>query len=957
MAKALKAALIAAAIAGIVVLTGGAAFAASPFITGFGFAGLTGVNAFIAFSAVAAFATTGLSMMLAPDPPQVAQSNFGTKTSQRNANAPRQVVYGKTRIGGTVTQMESTGSDNHKLSMFIVLAGHEIESLEQVIINDVTATLGGGNVPTSTVSGETVHEINLANFINTDNANAFTNGRLIRFTFHDGSQTAHDGLARATLGAVAVPNTHKFTDCAYVYMELIYDPEHLGQVPQISFVVKGKNVFDPRTSAISNSDLQRSNPALIIRDFLMDTTYGLKATSDEINDTTNAGGFAAAANTCDQTVSLNGGGNERRYTCNGFTDMGADMHEFIQACLASMAGTLTYSNGKFNVFAGANQTASLTITDDDCLSDITVTKKNLTGGLFNTVKGIYTDASNKYIGTDAPIFQSSTFLTQDTPSGESSANYVKTMEVRLPFTTTSTMAQRLQKIALLHQRQTATFSGVFSLEFMKLQPKDYVNVTNTRLSFSSKLFEVISVSLDVAESDGTPFLGTRLELKEIDTAVYDFATNEYSTEIAAAAIQNVGTSALLGVTGANRAQTATKEGVQTKINILVTWTARNDPTIVNTEIQFKLDSESNYRSLTTGPKTTNANIPNVAVGETYQIRLRNVGKNGSVSAFTTLSDLTITAVSSAPNAPTNVSIRSGKSFQIGLSWTNPSDADLRAVKIYRKTNNTTPTDDTDLVETIYGEPSATSIFNFGVQDGLTAGTVYYFWLRAINHSGVHSSFTSSVNGSFTTVDDSTLEIPSGQAMKLKTFDAVSHVNAGTIGASLFGEKSKLDFSFNLTGFTNMNTNIANGTMIAILDNPITLTIPATKTAESKNYLASCSFGPIGKTLPLDIYNTIVVCGIAVSTSSSPTATGSFIDSDSRIHIGDGLSVTMQTLNLGFSVTTSTSSQVQRFVHVYGYTAALYGTSYNGTTSTNGTNAKDSGDLGFVVSATLQGVHR
>jgi len=953
MAKALKAALVAAAIAGIVVLTGGAALAGSAFMTGFGFAGLAGVEAFIAFSAVAAFATTGLSMMLAPDPPQVAQTNFGTKTSQRNANAPRQVVYGKTRIGGTVTQMESTGADNNKLSMFIVLAGHEIESLEQVIINDTSITISSGTA-SSTISGETVFEIANPAFTNTGNANAFTSGRLIRFTFHDGSQTAHDGLARATLGAVAVPNTHKFTDCAYVYMELIYDPEFLGQVPQISFVIKGKNIFDPRTGAISNSDLQRSNPALIIRDFLMDTTYGLKATSDEINDTTNAGGFAAAANTCDQTVSLNGGGNERRYTCNGFTDMGADMHEFIQACLASMAGSLTYSNGKFNVFAGANQTASLTITDDDCLSDITVTKKNLTGGLFNTVKGIYTDASNKYIGTDAPVFQSSTFLTQDTPSGESSANYVKTMEVRLPFTTTSTMAQRLQKIALLHQRQTATFSGVFSLEFMKLQPKDYVNVTNTRLSFSNKLFEVVSVSLDVTESDGTPFLGTRLQLKEIDTAVYDFATNEYSTEIAAAAIQNVGTSALLGVTGANRAQTATKEGVQTKINILVTWTARNDPTIVNTEIQFKLDSESSYRSLTTGPKTTNANIPNVAVGETYQIRLRNVGKNGSVSAFTTLSDLTITAVSSAPNAPTNVSIRSGKSFQIGLSWTNPSDADLRAVKIYRKTNNTTPTDDTDLVETIYGEPSATSIFNFGVQDGLTAGTVYYFWLRAINHSGVHSSFTSSVNGSFTTVDDSTLEIPSGQAMKLKTFDAVSHVNAGTLASTLFSEGEKKNFSFNTTGLASSNTvatGVANGTIVAILSSPITLTVPATKTSEDKNYIISGAFGPIGRTVIGDGVLSSVLVAIVVSTSSSPTTTSSFTQDVFRLHTGDELALGMITLQEGLTLTTSTSSSVTRYIHFYGFTQAVYGTGYNGTNATN------TGDLGFTVTGTVQGVHR
>ena len=34
-----------------------------------------------------------------------------------------------------------------------------------------------------------------------------------------------------------------------------------GGQPAISFKVKGKNVFDPRTGAVASSDLQRSNPA------------------------------------------------------------------------------------------------------------------------------------------------------------------------------------------------------------------------------------------------------------------------------------------------------------------------------------------------------------------------------------------------------------------------------------------------------------------------------------------------------------------------------------------------------------------------------------------------------------------------------------------------------------------------------------------------------------------------
>jgi hypothetical protein len=118
------------------------------------------------------------------------------------------------------------------------------------------------------------------------------------------------------------------------------------------------------------------------------------------------------------------------------------------------------------------------------------------------------------------------------------------------------------------------------------------------------------------------------------------------------------------------------------------------------------------------------------------------------SAYTSAVNITISAASSAPSAPSNLSASTGKT-NILVSWTNPNNSDLRAVKVYRRTANTTPTDDTHLVDTLYGEPNAITTTIFGDQDGLTAGTTYYFWVRAINHSGQHSSFVGSVNGTFT----------------------------------------------------------------------------------------------------------------------------------------------------------------------------------------------------------------
>ena len=758
MAKAVKQAAIAAIVAGIIVGVTLGTGGAGAFASFANFAGISsGAAAFVAFSAVSTFVATGINMMTAKDLPSGLSGNFGAKVSSKNPNAPRQIVYGECRVAGTYTQIQTSGTDNSVLHVFAVLAGHQINSLEKVIINDKVLTLGS-STSSSTINSETVHTVTESFFTNTDNPNNLGSGRLIRFTFHDGSQTAVDGFAQAQLDSTSVPNTHIFKDCAYVYMQMVYDSELLPNFPNLSFQVKGKNVHDPRTGSAVSDDAGRSNPALCLRDYLTDTTYGLGATSDEINDTTSAGGFAAAANTCDQDVTLaDGSSTEDRYTCNGFTDFASSGETITAGILSSMAGTMTYSNGKFNCFAGANQTASLTITDDDCLRPINVVTNSISGDLANTVKAIFPDASQKFVPTDTPILQNSTLLNADTPSGESTANFVKTMEVRLPFTTSNTMAQRLAKIALLHQRETTVIKVVTNLNFLRLQPTDYVQVTNSRLSFSNKLFEVIAVNM-VVDGDENPVLACELDLKEISTSVYDFATNEYSTIQAEGSDLTSGALTVSAPTASSINQTATIDGPNVKINIKVTWTNASNEAIQGTIVQYKLAADSNYSSFMVGKGETIGIIPNVTVGDEYTVRIKHQTFDGVTSAVATYSNITIAAPTAAPDSPTSASVTTNNALSLRVQWTNPSNKDLRAVKVYQRTANTTPTDDTHLIQTIYGAPSSISKADFGVQDGLALDTTHYFWVRAINHSGTHSSgFVSAGNGVLKKVDTGQLE--------------------------------------------------------------------------------------------------------------------------------------------------------------------------------------------------------
>ena len=678
MAKHIKNAVIAAFIIFVVASTfgAGAEFA----ITAFG--GLEGAAALAAVT----FGTTLLTSVIGGMTSKginATAGNFGSKFASRAATAHRQLVYGECRVGGTIVHMETTGTDNYLLHAVIVLAGHEIQSLESVRLNDVTLTTS-----TSTISNSTVHTVTNSDFSNTENENKYdSNGRLVRFSFQNGSQTAADGYAVAQSSLVS---SDKFLSCAYIYMQMVFDPEKFGGgMPNISCVVKGKKVFDPRDDSTAFSD----NPALHIRDYISNTQYGLKALSSEINDTTNVGGFATAANACDVAVTLaDGSTTEKKYTANGFTNFGASGTGVMEGLLSSMAGKMSFVNGQFNIFAGTTQSPSLTITDDNLLAPVNITTNANTGELYNTVKPVYIDKANEYIAADAPVFQDATFLTEDTPNGTSGdkPNYVKQMENQLPFTTTHTMAQRIGRLALKNQRLNTSVNCLVDLSFMKLQPADWVYVTNERLGYSQKIFEVVSVNMEVIQSDETPVLGVRLALKETAASIYAFATSDYNANIAAGSNLASGGFAIAAPTSLSLATDSTTNDNLGTTSVTATWVNSASPTVIFTDVQFKRNgaADATYTSTAASKGSTKQTILGLEIGVTYNFRVRHAGVAGSYSAFSSVVNHTVAGTAQSLANYLNSNVTTTKTFfqndvptatSAGDLWIDSNDGN----KIYR----------------------------------------------------------------------------------------------------------------------------------------------------------------------------------------------------------------------------------------------------------------------------------
>lgn len=819
MSKVIKAAAVAFAVTFLVVtgaaflLTG--SFAAGTVLATFGASAL-------AMSTLSAVST--LVMGLISKDPEVSSQNFGTKFAGRSPTAPRQIIYGRARVGGTITHMQTSGTDNNLLSIIVVLAGHEVEELETVRVNDTNLT--------TTSSGGFQYATN-SEFTNSDNDNKFgVSNSLLRFRFKDGSQTTADSTI---VGATNLGNSDKFTSCAYVLVQMVFDSEKFSSLPNLSFIVKGKKVYDPRNP--SAAPAFSTNPALCIRDYLTDTQYGLKAKDSEILDTTAIGGFAGAANTCDTPTSLQtatvsiaqtnsttipitssgltlikagdtvtGSGitgtvtvTQRRgnnvfldtavtvaqgvtlsfgqpaYTANGLADFSTNGKAVLEGLLSSCAGKFSYVNGRFLMFAGASVTPEMTIEDDNVLAPISINTKSGQGEAYNQVKSVFVDSNQNFIATDTPLYSDSTFLANDTPSGESNVNYKKTMELQHPFTDNATTSQRLNRISLNYSRQDMTCSVTTDLGYLQLQPFDVVRVTNSRLGFTNKQFEVINQKITIVgdQKDGAGVLGVQFELKEYDASIYTFAQSSYDVPPDSGDPDDTSDSSISAPAISSLTQVVTEEGAGFKNDIKVALTLQGHDKIIGTEVQYKLSTDSDYTGdLFIGKGVASALIPNVVIGKTYNVRAKHIANDGVTSDYSAASNITISDPSSI-SAPSNFSA-TGHPVGILLSWTNPNNHNLRAIKVYRHTANFTPTDDTYLVDTLMGEPNAIMRNVQGSMDGLTSGTTYFFAARAITNTGVHSAFTSVDSASFL-LDKSVVNLNN-----LGDLDSTANTKLGTI---------------------------------------------------------------------------------------------------------------------------------------------------------------------------------
>ena len=665
-----------------------AVFASAGFAAGVGYVLTSTITGYILTSMVTSMVLGALSPKpkfggLSAGASSGEASNRGYSVTASGSALDHQIIYGKMRVGGARLFDHTTGGTNKFLHRVLGFAGHEIEAFDTIYINDEVATMDGTGKVTS--------------------PERYKGHIYIHTHLGAADQQADSNLVSAVTDWTA---EHRLRGIAYLYCKFGFNADVFPNgLPEITAVIKGKKVYDPRTSATAWSD----NPALCVRDYILSSGYGLGEAAANIDDTS----VTTAANICDQT---NTTASTTRFTTNGAFTTSIQPGEFLTNILTSMIGTLWYAQGKWRMKAGAFTASAISLDENDLRSGITVSTRNSRRDNFNEIKGTFKGDESNYQVTDFPPVTNAAFVTAD--NGQ-----VSVADVELPFTDNSIEARRIARIMLESNRQQLTIRASFGMRALALQVGDTVAINNTRFGWSNKLFQIAEWSFGLSDQLG---FGVEMTLKETAASIYDEVDDglvyerDNTTLLSPFEVPTVGISL-----------SSELRRVRGKImSVLLVDLSTASALVDQIEAQIKKSSDTNYSPLSVSSGytgTVQAEAFGVEDGF-YDVRARAINALGVRGDFNTVSNFYVDALGAVPADVTNFDGQTVGST-LHLHWTPVADLDLAhyIIRYSNLTNGATYSAAEDLAQVVSSSsslavPAASGTYFIKAIDDTTSGS-------------------------------------------------------------------------------------------------------------------------------------------------------------------------------------------------------------------------------------------
>ena len=388
--------------------------------------------------------------IFAPSSPVIDQRDDGTQQRSRaNPLHTLNPLYGNWHTYGQDIYLGASADNTrgyYAIALGLIPEGASI-TFTEVIIDDITVTLNANGLVTAGVDPNGVAVDRYNGLIQIER---YAGGRS---TFLENAVTDWDSTFIADRVAYAVVQLDRDREAGVV------------QLPQIRFV------------GVSSSN----NPADAVQDMLTDARYGLGKSMDLIGDT-----FEEHRVYCNaQVAHLDRMGNtvmSPRFTVSGAIDASQNIRDRCNEILSHQNATLGWRNGKYEIYANKEQSATTTNIDDTWFI----------GGVEfgETAANLFTQLEIEHRSNVDNHYRENTFYLDVPTTLQKPAQQPRLDNISFPYCDDQVQARRVGAWIINEAFTSLIIRATLDIRGIQLEPQQVVRITSEKYNFTNKQFQV-----------------------------------------------------------------------------------------------------------------------------------------------------------------------------------------------------------------------------------------------------------------------------------------------------------------------------------------------------------------------------------------------------------------------------------------------------------------------------------
>jgi len=558
----------------------------------------------------------------------------GVMVNKDSAVNPVPIIYGTRRVGGSRVFISTDGTNNKYLYVALVLSEGQVNGYTKLFIDD-------NEVPLSSYAHGTQATPSSGDYKDRLTAQFF-DGRDTQ-TVSTLLQQTPNWTAQHTLSGLS------YLACRFEWKKIETqedaDNNPYRGLPKINVLLQGKKIFDATTLSgahstaySSETEVFTNNPVSVLLDYMRNPRFGKGLSNDSFDFTS----FGVAADLCEQTVQYTSATTGKAFTTDQVVDSGQTLMNNVKMLLSGFRGIMPYQVGKYHlkIEHGGDDT-DIAATPTDPATTYTITTDHIVGGVqlqAPSKKNKINRAVLTFVDPEADYQAEQVVYPEDGSADDITflAEDGIRLEKKYTFNMITNREQALQMAEVLvkKSRQNQTISFNTTTDPANVSVGDLVRVVNANISLDG-IFRVQSV--DLTSQGQLAFSGTQ-------HVASDYVINAKSTPVAKPTINlpnpfQVDPVSSLTITSGATLNLTDSDGNTTR-RMKASWTATTDPFVVNYIVQYKKSSDTTFFTILE-TADTQALISPVALGESYDVRVRVRNELNRVSNFITATGHTV----------------------------------------------------------------------------------------------------------------------------------------------------------------------------------------------------------------------------------------------------------------------------------------------------------------------------